>query len=154
MIAVIQRVKSAVVLADGEESGRCGPGLLVLLGVAVGDTAEDSRLLADKIAHLRIFSDADGKMNRSVLDVGGEALVVSNFTLHADYTHGNRPSYFGAARPEEAEPLYEDFLSRMEARLPSVGHGLFGADMEITMKADGPVTIVMNSADLRKGKAT
>ena len=145
MIAVIQRVKSAVVLADGEESGRCGPGLLILLGVAVGDTAEDSRLLADKIAHLRIFSDADGKMNRSVLDVGGEALVVSNFTLHADYTHGNRPSYFGAARPEEAEPLCAQVKADLEAAGLRVETGRFRTHMEVSLVNDGPVTILLDS---------
>lgn len=152
MIAVLQRVSCAAVTADGVPSGACGAGLLILIGVAEGDTEEDSRLLSEKIARLRIFSDEDGKMNLSLLDVGGEALIVSNFTLHADYSHGNRPSYFASARPEISRPLYEDFVSRMAAVLPHVGTGVFGADMQISMTADGPVTILMDSVKLRKGK--
>ena len=152
MIAVLQRVKKAAVSVEGEVVGACAKGLLVLLGVGTEDGEEDARLLADKIARLRIFEDAEGKMNLSLLDVGGEALVVSNFTLYADYSHGNRPAYFDAARPELAEPLYLDFAKKLRAHIPHVELGSFGADMQIDIEADGPVTIVMESDKLRKGK--
>ena len=152
MIAVLQRVKKAAVAVDGETVGSCAHGLLILLGVSVEDSEEDCRLLAEKILRLRIFEDEGGKMNLSLLDVGGEALVISNFTLCADYAHGNRPSYFAAARPEQAEPLYLDFAARMRAGLSHVGCGRFGADMQIDMTADGPVTIVMESDKLRRGR--
>ena len=105
MIAVLQRVRSAAVSVDGEVRGRCARGLLILLGVDVNDTEEDARLLSEKIANLRIFEDENGKMNLSALAVGGEALVISNFTLLANYSHGHRPDYMRAARPEQAEPL-------------------------------------------------
>lgn len=153
MIAVLQRVKGAAVSVAGEVCGKCGPGLMILLGVTVEDTEEDMRLLCDKILRLRIFEDGAGKMNLSLTDVGGEALVVSNFTLAADYSHGNRPSYMAAARPEQAEPLYRAFADRMAAGLSHVGRGIFGADMEISMTADGPVTIHMDSRLLRRGNA-
>lgn len=152
MIAVLQRVRAASVVADGVPSGACGKGLLILLGVLEGDSAEDARLLADKIAKLRIFSDADDKMNLSLTDVGGGALVISNFTLGADYSHGNRPSYFGSAAPEVAEPLYTDFVRMLGERVMHVATGVFGADMQINAELDGPVTIVMDSERLRKGK--
>ena len=152
MTAVLQRVSQATVYADGEFSGECGKGLFILLGIAADDREEDARLLADKIARLRIFCDEQDKMNLSVNDVGGGVLVVSNFTLQANYSHGNRPDYLAAARPEVAEPLYEYFLRLMEERVGHVGHGQFGADMRIEMTADGPVTIVMDSAVLKKGK--
>ena len=152
MMAVIQRVRHAAVTADGVDRGACGAGLLLLLGVGAGDTEEDATLLADKIVKLRIFCDEAGKMNSSLLDVGGEALVVSNFTLCADYTHGNRPDYFAAARPEVAEPLYEFFLDRIKSNGINAGSGKFGADMQIEMTADGPVTIVMDSQKLKRGK--
>ena len=151
MKAVIQRVTSATVYADGAFSGQAAKGLLVLLGVAQGDTEEDALLLADKIARLRIFTDENDKMNLSVHDVGGEALVVSNFTLNANYRHGNRPDYMQSASPDEANRLYEHFISLMAARVSHVGHGKFGASMKIDMQADGPVTIVMDSLCLRKG---
>ena len=151
MTAVLQRVSQATVYADGEFSGECGKGLFILLGVGREDGEEDARLLADKIARLRIFCDEQDKMNLSVTDVGGGVLVVSNFTLQANYAHGNRPDYLAAARPEVAEPLYEYFLRLMEERVGQVGHGKFGADMRIEMTADGPVTIVMDSALLKKG---
>ncbi len=151
MVAVLQRVKHATVYADGVYSGECGEGLLILLGVSVDDTQEEARLLADKIARLRIFSDENGKMNLSVSDIGGGALIVSNFTLQANYSHGNRPDYLQAARPEQAEPLYEYFISLMKERLVQVGHGKFGADMQLDICADGPVTIVMDSGKLKRG---
>ena len=152
MTAVLQRVKNAAVRVDGKTVGSCDAGLMILLGVRQGDDAEDSRLLAEKIARLRIFEDEAGKMNLSVLDIGGSALVVSNFTLAADYSHGNRPSFIEAARPEIAEPLYLDFAARLRALVGRVECGEFGADMKIEMTADGPVTIVMESDKLRKGK--
>jgi len=152
MIAVLQRVKSASVIADGSFSGKIGNGLLILLGVAKGDTEEDARLLSEKIVKCRIFSDESGKMNLSLLDVGGEALIVSNFTLNANYAHGNRPDYFASAAPSEAVPLYEFFVALVQQRIASVATGVFGADMQIDMCADGPVTIVMDSLVLKKGK--
>lgn len=152
MIAVLQRVSSASVTADGAPAGKCGAGLLILLGVLKGDTEGDALLLADKIAKLRIFSDQNGKMNLSVNDIEGGALVVSNFTLGASYSHGNRPDYFDSAAPSEAIPLYETFLSLLGERIARVESGVFGADMQIDMVADGPVTIVMDSARLGKAK--
>ena len=153
MIAVLQRVRKAAVSVGGELRGRCGRGLLVLLGVDVNDTEEDARLLCEKIANLRIFEDENGKMNLSAVAVGGEALVISNFTLLANYSHGHRPDYLRAARPEQAEPLYLHFAELLRARLPSVACGVFGADMQLDIAGDGPVTIVMDSAVLRKGRA-
>lgn len=152
MIAVLQRVKNAAVKSDGIPTGACGQGFMILLGVLAGDTEEDARLLADKIAKFRVFSDVEGKMNLSLGDVGGEALVVSNFTLGANYAHGNRPDFFASAHPSVAEPLYEHFVSLLSERVAHVGTGVFGADMEITMTADGPVTVVMDSEKLKKGK--
>jgi D-tyrosyl-tRNA(Tyr) deacylase len=152
MKVVIQRVKKASVIADGIHSGACGQGLLLLLGVAKGDEALDADLLADKIAKLRIFSDENGKMNRSVLDIGGEVLVVSNFTLLANYAHGNRPDYFDGASPDVANALYEHFVSVLKEKIPHVETGVFGADMQIDAVCDGPVTIWMESEKLRKGK--
>ena len=150
MIAVLQRVRRAHVVADGAPAGKIGEGLLILLGVGVDDTEEDGALLAEKIGKLRIFEDEGGKMNLSVNDIGGGALVVSNFTLLANYAHGNRPDYLGAARPERAIPLYEDFVRRLSLRVSPVETGVFGADMAIEMEAWGPVTVVMDSAVLRK----
>lgn len=153
MIAVLQRVSRAAVAVDGQICGRCGKGLVILLGVGVDDNEEDARLLAEKIATLRIFEDENGKMNLSAVTVGGEALVISNFTLHANYSHGHRPDYLAAARPEQAKPLYERFAALLSERLPSVECGIFGADMKVDVQADGPVTIVMDSAVLRRGRA-
>ncbi len=153
MIAVLQRIRRASVVADGEPSGSCGHGLLILLGVGQSDNEEDARILAQKIVNLRIFSDENGKMNLSLLSVGGEAMVVSNFTLLADYSHGHRPDYFAAARPEQAIPLYEHFVSLLREQLPHVATGRFGSDMEVSSVADGPVTIVMDSERLRRGRS-
>ena len=153
MIAVIQRVKSAFVIADGENAGTCGFGLYILLGVTKEDTEADATALAEKISKLRIFTDDNDKMNLSALDVGAEALVVSNFTLNANYEHGNRPDYFASAAPDEANRLYEYFVRLMRGKLSRVETGVFGADMQTTMVTDGPVTIVMDSKVLiNKGK--
>lgn len=150
MICVIQRVHSATVYADGALSGSIDKGLYLLLGVIKGDDERDATLLAEKISKLRIFSDENGKMNLSVKDVSGGALVVSNFTLGANYAHGNRPDYFGSAAPDEANRLYEFFVSELSARIGKCECGVFGADMRTEMSTDGPVTIVMDSAVLRK----
>ena len=147
MIAVIQRVSSATVKVDGELVGSCKEGLCVLLGVAKGDTMADADALVRKILNLRIFEDDAGKMNRSVLDIGGGMLVVSNFTLLAAYKKGNRPDYMGAAAPDEAKALYEYFADNCQMFVP-VGRGIFGADMKVDIANDGPVTIVMDSAVL------
>ncbi len=152
MIAVLQRVAEAAVTIDGEETARIGKGILILLGVSTEDTEEDGRLLADKIPKLRIFEDDEGKMNLSLADVGGDVMVVSNFTLLAAYRKGNRPDYMNAARPEVAIPLYEQFLDLMQERVPTVAHGTFGADMKLSLTNDGPVTIVMDSNVLKQPK--
>lgn len=150
MIAVIQRVKNSSVNVEGELCGECGRGLMILLGVAERDSEEDARLLSSKILKLRIFSDENGKMNLSVKDVGGEALIVSNFTLLANYKKGNRPDYMSAAAPTRANELYEYFTSLMRAELEHVATGEFGADMAVSILNDGPVTIVMDSQILKK----
>ena len=149
MIAVIQRVKHSSVHIDGILNGECQKGLMILLGVAKGDTEEDARLLATKISKLRIFCDDNGKMNLSVKDIDGEALVVSQFTLLANYKKGNRPDYFGAAEPSVAIPLYEYFVELMKNEVKHVGTGVFGADMQVSILNDGPVTIVMDSNQLK-----
>ena len=151
MIAVLQRVKNAAVTADGVPTGEIGEGLMILLGVLAGDTETDAVLLCDKIAKLRIFTDENDKMNLSVNDIGGGALVVSNFTLAANYAKGNRPDYLNAAHPTVAEPLYARFTELLGERIARVETGRFGADMQISMTADGPVTIVMDSLVLKKG---
>lgn len=145
MIAVLQRINNATVYADGVLSGSVGHGLYILLGVEKDDSEKDAELLAEKISKLRIFSDEAGKMNLSVNDVGGEVLVVSNFTLNANYAHGNRPDYFGGAAPDEANRLYQYFLTLMSSKVKKCESGVFGADMRTEMSTDGPVTIVMNS---------
>jgi D-tyrosyl-tRNA(Tyr) deacylase len=146
MRAVVQRVTEAEVTIGGGVAGRIGRGLLVLLGVEAGDSAADADWLAAKIASMRIFADDDGKMNRSVQEVGGEALVVSQFTLHASTKKGNRPSFIRAARPEEAVPLYGYFLDTLEPLVGrAVARGVFAADMQVRLVNDGPVTIVIDS---------
>lgn len=145
MIAVLQRVKRARVCVDEKCVGACAHGLCVLLGVAVGDTEEDARAMAEKVVNLRIFTDENGKMNLSLKDVGGEMLIVSNFTLLAAYKKGKRPDYMGAAAPNEADRLYRYFCELCEAQITHIGRGIFGADMEIELVNDGPVTIVMDS---------
>ena len=151
MQAVLQRVKRAEVSVGGEVKGRCGKGLFILLGVFEGDTEQDARLLAEKIARLRIFEDENGKMNLSANDVGGGALVVSQFTLCAHYEHGNRPDFLAAAKPVEANALYEYFSALLRSLVTAgVENGVFGADMQIETLCDGPVTIVMDSNKLKK----
>ena len=146
MRAVIQRVCSASVTIDGEVQSAIGPGLLVLLGVGHEDGQEDLDWLVKKIAGLRIFNDDAGVMNRSVVEVGGEVLVVSQFTLMASTKKGNRPSYIGAAGHEKAIPLYEAFCSALSSAIGRpVGTGEFGADMKVSLVNDGPVTICMDT---------
>ncbi len=151
MKAVIQRVKRASVKVEGRITGACEQGLAILLGVAQGDGEEDALLLAQKIAKLRIFCDEDDKMNLSLIDVGGGAVVVSQFTLLANYKKGNRPDYLFAAPPDEAKRLYEFFIACFEEAIgKSVGRGVFGAHMEYEIVNDGPVTIVLDSEILKK----
>ncbi len=150
MLAVLQRVNSAQVISDGEKTGSIEKGLVILLGVKKGDTAIDAELLAEKISKTRIFADENDKMNLSLKDIHGGALIVSNFTLCANYAHGNRPDYMEAEKPPLANELYEKFVSLMRERIDSVGTGVFGAYMNITMETDGPITIVMDSEVLKK----
>lgn len=146
MRAVVQRVRAARVEIAGATVSEIGPGLLILLGVETGDTAEDRDWLCRKIANLRIFPDADGQMNRSLVDMAGQAIVVSQFTLLAATKKGNRPSYIRAARPEEAVPMYEAFVASLEGITGRpVGTGEFGADMQVHLVNDGPVTITIDS---------
>ena len=153
MIAVVQRVTSASVTVEGTVTGACGQGLAILLGVAPEDSSKEVKILAQKIAKLRIFSDEAGKMNLSVIDIGGGAVVVSQFTLMANCSHGNRPDFFGAASPAIAEPLYEEFANYLETLIPgNVGRGVFGADMHYEIHNDGPVTILLDTNQLGKKK--
>ena len=145
MRSVIQRVTRASVTVDGEVVGSIGEGLLVLLGVKVGDTEKDADHMADKLLKLRIFEDENGKMNRSVRDIGGSVLCVSQFTLLGDARHGNRPSFSGAARPEEAEPLCAQVKADLEAAGLRVETGRFRTHMEVSLVNDGPVTILLDS---------
>lgn len=147
MKALLQRVTEARVTVGGETAGAIGPGLLILLGVAAGDDEARAARLAAKCAALRIFDDGEGKMNLSLKQTGGEALVVSQFTLLADASRGNRPSYTAAAPPAEAEPLYEQFLAalRREIGADSVRSGVFRAMMRVSLVNDGPVTILLES---------
>lgn len=146
MRAVIQRVSSASVTIENEIKSKIGPGMLVLLGIEDTDTGDDIQWLIGKIAKLRIFDDPQGVMNLSVVDVGADALVVSQFTLHASTRKGNRPSYIKAARPETAIPLYEKFVSELEMTLGKpVRTGEFGAMMQVALVNDGPVTIIIDS---------
>ena len=144
MRAVVQRVSAARVRVDGEVRGEIGPGLAVLLGVARGDDEAAAARLAGRVARLRIFENEEGKFDRSLLDVGGAALAVSQFTLIADTAKGNRPSFSDAARPEQAEPLYEAFCTALRALGVPVERGVFGARMEVELVNDGPVTIVLD----------
>ena len=149
MIAVVQRISRGNVLVNDDTVAESGIGFLVLLGVAEGDTDRDAVLLSDKIAKLRVFSDENGKMNRNLSAVGGSVIVVSNFTLLANYRHGNRPDFLSAASPEEAERLYLLFIENLKKTVPNVSSGVFGADMKISICNDGPVTIVMDSKLLK-----
>ena len=146
MRAVVQRVKKAQVSVDGEVVGRIGRGLMVLLGVAEGDGPEDVRYMVDKISNLRIFDDADGKMNLSCLDVGGGVLAVSQFTLLGDCRRGRRPSFTAAAGPDSANALYEQFVEGVRALGVEVETGVFRAEMEVSLINHGPVTIILDSS--------
>jgi len=143
--AVVQRVRTASVAVDGEVVAEIGVGIVVLLGVATGDTGADADRLAGKVARLRIFENDGGRFDRSLLNVGGEALVVSQFTLVADTRKGNRPSFTGAADPEVAEPLVERFCAFIENGGMRVSRGVFGARMRVSLVNDGPVTIVLDT---------
>ena len=143
MRIVLQRVTSASVTVGGEVTGRIGTGYLVLLGVGQGDTEEDCRSLADKLINLRIFSDENGKINLSLADVGGELLIVSQFTLYADCRKGNRPNFIQAGKPDEAERLYNYFADYCRSKGKHVETGIFGADMKVELVNDGPFTIVL-----------
>ena len=146
MRVVIQRVKRSSVTIDGDVVGAIGAGLMILVGIEPSDTSADVDYLCGKISRLRIFDDENGVMNRSVIDVGGELLVVSQFTLFAQTSHGNRPSYIRAARPEQAVPLYEEFVEKLQVASgikPQTGR--FGAMMDVELINDGPVTIIIDS---------
>ncbi len=151
MIALVQRVREARVQVEGRTVGEIGRGLLVLVGIHHTDTPAEGAWLARKVAGLRIFADAEGRMNLSVVDVGGDVLVVSQFTLYGDASRGNRPSYSTAAPPEQAERLYLDFTHQVARHIgKSVPTGVFGADMQVTLVNDGPVTLwIEKRADAR-----
>ena len=144
MRAVVQLVKEASVAVAGDLKGKIGKGYLVLIGIEENDTEKDLSYICEKLLGLRVFEDADGKMNRSILDVGGAILLVSQFTLYGDARKGRRPSYIRAARPEKAIPLYEAMIEQLRAALP-VETGEFGAKMEVSLVNDGPVTILLDS---------
>ncbi len=151
MIAVLQRVSRASVIVENKVVGKCDKGLVILLGVSGEDTEKDAEVLSAKISKLRIFNDENDKMNLSLLDIGGEALVVSNFTLLANYRHGNRPEYLSAAVPAVADRLYEEFCRLLSQHLgKKVETGVFGAEMQVEICGDGPITIVMDSKVLIK----
>ena len=147
MRAVLQRVSRARVTVEGETTGEIGYGVAVLLGVGAGDTEADARYLVDKIVNLRIFDDGDGRMNHSLLDVTGGMLVVSQFTLYADVRKGRRPSYINAAAPDEANRLYEYFVSEAGKQIDNVQTGRFQAMMQVELVNDGPVTIILESRE-------
>lgn len=144
MQALLQRVTEAAVSVAGERVASIGPGLLIFIGVLPADTSAVAERLADRAIDLRIFPDSAKPMNRSVVDVGGEVLVVSQFTLAADTTRGRRPSFDSAAPPEQAERLYVDFVARVRTRLGRVATGRFGADMQVSLVNDGPVTFLLS----------
>ena len=146
---LIQRVASAMVTVDGKITGEIGEGLLLLVGITHADTEATEERMADKIVKLRIFSDEQGLMNKSVLDTGGAVLAVSQFTLYADAKKGNRPSYTDAARPEQASPAFDRFVAKLSHRIGRVvPTGVFGADMRVSLVNDGPVTIWLDSETL------
>ena len=150
MRVVLQRVKECNVSVDNKIVGEISKGFLLLLGVKDGDSEQDAVKLAKKISGLRIFTDNDDKMNLSLADIGGSVLVVSNFTLYADCSHGRRPSFVKAARPEISEPLYEFFCEQLKQNgVNNVQKGIFGADMKVSLVNDGPVTMVIDSEDLK-----
>ena len=148
MRIVLTRVREASVSISGKTAGAIGTGFLILLGIAPEDTPEICRKMAEKALSLRIFEDDAGKMNRALSEAGGSVLVVSQFTLYADASHGRRPSFTGAARPETAVPLYEQFLSECERLGFPPQHGEFGADMQVSSLNDGPVTLILDSEEI------
>ncbi len=150
MRAVLIRVSRAAITIDGREGGSMGKGFVVLVGVKPEDTAQEAQYLAKKCAEMRIFEDENGKMNKSLADVGGSMLVVSNFTLYADCSHGRRPDFFGAARPDVAIPVYEAFLAEVRQRGIPLLTGEFGADMAIDHVNDGPVTLILDTDQMLK----
>ena len=151
MRVVLQRVSFANVEINKEIKGKCDKGFLVLLGVKQGDTEKEADFLASKVANLRVFSDENDKMNLSLLDIGGEALVISNFTLYADCSHGRRPSFINAEKPDKAHELYEYFCSKLKEKgVTSVEKGEFGADMKVSLLNDGPVTIILDTEEIMK----
>lgn len=143
MKLVIQRVAKAKVVVRGQQVSAIGPGVLVLVGVTHGDTPKEAAWLANKLVNLRLFEDDEGKINRSLLETKGEALVVSQFTLYADCTGGRRPSFTQAALPEVAEPLYETFMDEVRKAGVAVQGGIFGAEMQVSLVNDGPVTLLL-----------
>lgn len=143
MKLVVQRVKNAQVDVDGKTVGKIEKGFMVLLGVTHNDTKQEADYLVKKLCNLRVFEDENGKMNLGLKDVNGELLIISQFTLYADCTGGNRPSFIGAARPEIAEPLYQYFCDECEKNGIHVEKGIFGADMKVSLLNDGPVTIIL-----------
>ena len=145
MRLVIQRVLESSVCVDGNVVGSIGPGFMVLCGVEDGDTAEDVRYCIDKTVNLRFFEDEAGKMNRSILDAGGEILAISQFTLHGDVRHGRRPSFIRAARPETAVPLYDAYCNGLREAGVHVETGIFQTDMKVSLINDGPVTLLVDS---------
>lgn len=145
MRAVVQRVTSSKVEVDGKIVGSIGKGLNILLGITTDDTIEDIKYLKDKIINLRIFSDEEGKMNKSLLDVEGELLVISQFTLYGDCRKGRRPSFIQALAGEQSEVLYEEFLKQCREDVAKVEKGIFGADMQVEINNDGPVTLLLES---------
>lgn len=150
MKAILQRVTFAEVKVDGNTVGKIGNGFLILLGVAEGDTEKEADALSAKVATLRVFTDENDKMNLSLADIDGEVLVISNFTLYADCSHGRRPNFMKAAKPDIAEPLYEYFCKKMlDNGVRKVEKGIFGADMKVSLLNDGPVTIDIDTRDLK-----
>ncbi len=149
MRLMIQRAAQAAVTIDGAECREIGQGLVVLIGITEGDTQQDAAYLAEKCVGLRIFNDADGKMNRSVADIQGELLIISQFTLYGDCKKGKRPNFMRAAKPDTAIPLYEAFVSCCQASGIPVKTGTFGADMQVSLTNDGPVTIWMDTNEMR-----
>lgn len=150
MKAILQRVTFAEVKVDGNTVGKIDNGFLILLGVAEGDTEKEADVLSAKVATLRVFTDENDKMNLSLADIDGEVLVISNFTLYADCSHGRRPNFMNAAKPDIAEPLYEYFCEKMaDNGVRKVEKGIFGADMKVSLLNDGPVTIDIDTRDLK-----
>lgn len=151
MRAILQRVRHADVTIEGKTVGKIEQGLMVLLGVMKGDDVEQADFLAEKTANLRIFEDDNGKMNRSLLDIGGGMLIVSNFTLGADARHGRRPSFTDSAKPDIANALYERFIAAVnDTGVGLVQTGEFGADMQVSLQNDGPVTILLDTDEIMK----